>query len=246
MELPQFVLILTGIFILLIVLIIWFYPLIHIVFSKLLFGKFSARYIEVHKKYTGKSPYGYCIKDDFINHIASFYKSQSNISTYNSEKPILFGKVPFGTGFKEVFRSNPKPFCVNSFRLDFFDLKLLGVRSEMLETEIKSYFYFIDNKFFMGEYTFKSPDNKKLNEVASVIRKKYLEGTRDESLNFVIIGSNDAKLRFENTGFNLSIKYLDFSNQDINHKIEQYWNLSVKKGFEERTSDFETELFDKL
>lgn len=116
----------------------------------------------------------------------------------------------------------------------------------MLETEIKSYFYFIDNKFFMGEYTFKSPDNKKLNEVASVIRKKYLEGTRDESLNFVIIGSNDAKLRFENTGFNLSIKYLDFSNQDINHKIEQYWNLSVKKGFEERTSDFETELFDKL
>jgi hypothetical protein len=245
MEVPQVLLILAGLLILSVVLLIWFYPLIHIVFTKVIFGKFSAKYIDIHKKYTGKSPYGYCIKDDFVNHIASFYKI-NNIPVFESDKPVLFGQMPFGTTFKEVFKANPKPFCINSFRLEFFDLKMLGIRSEMFETEMKSYFYFINNILFMGEYTFKSPHDDKLNEVAMIIRKKYLYGSQMDSLNFIIQGSNDVRLRFENTGFNLSVKYLDQSNQEQNDKIAQYWNASVKKGFEENTSDFETELFDKL
>lgn len=245
MEVPQLILILAGALILSVVLLIWFYPLIHIIFTKLFFGKFSAKYIDIHKKYTGKSPYGYCIKDDFVNHIASFYKTNS-IPVFNSNKPILFGQVPFGTAFKEVFKAHPKPFCINSYRLEFFELKMLGIRSEMFETEMKSYFYFINNKFFMGEYTFKSPNDDKLNEVAMIIAKKYLEGTQMNSFNFYIQGANDVRLRFENTGFNLSVKYLDQSNQEHNDSLHQYWNVSVKKGFDERTSDFETELFDKL
>jgi hypothetical protein len=245
MEVSQLILILAGVIILSVVLIIWFYPLIHIAFTKLLFGKFSAKYIDVHKKYTGKSPYGYCIKDDFVNHIASFYKT-NRIPVFESNKPILFGQIPFGTTFKEVFKANPKPFCINSFRLEFFDLKMLGIRSEMYETEMKSFFYFINNKFFMGEYTFKNPNDAKLNEVAMIICKNYLEGMKMDSLNFLIQGSNDVRLRFENTGFNLSVKYLDQSNQEQNDKLLHYWNVAVKKGFDEKTSDFETELFDKL
>lgn len=242
---PQLILILAGLLVLLIVLFIWFYPLIHIVFTRMLFGKFSAKYIEVHKKYTGKSPYGYCIKDDFVNHIAAFYASRANLPVYNSDQEIRFGKVPFGIKFKEVFRTNKTPFCVNSFRFGNFDLKMLGYRAELYESEMKTYYYFVDNKFFMGEYTFKAPSEDKLNEVAHVIRKKYLSGKPDTTFNFRINGANDTSLRFENTGFNLSVKYLDESDQEINDKLESYWNTAIKKGFEE-TSDFETELFDKL
>lgn len=246
MEFSQLFLIFLGVLFLLVVLLIWFYPVFHILFSKLIFGKFSARYIDVHKKYTGKSPYGYCIKDDFVNHIASFYKNLSTIPVYDTEVPVVFGKIPYGATFKEVFTINPKPFCVNSFRLEFFELKMLGYRSEMFETEMKSYFYFVNNRFFMGEYTFKNPNEAKLNEVATILRKKYLNGVKDDSLNFMIRAVNDAKLRFENTGFNLSVKYLDRSNQDVNDKIEHYWNSAIKKGFEELATDFETELYERL
>jgi hypothetical protein len=245
MEIPHLILIFAGLLVVLILLLILFYPLFHILFTKLFFGKFSAKYIDVHKKYTGKSPYGYCFKDDFVNRIAAFYKTKTSVPVYQSEQEILFGKLKFGARFREIFKSNPKPFCVNSFRLEQFDLKMLGYRSEMFEAEIKSYYYFIDNRLFMGEYTFKSPSDDKLNEVAHVIRKKYLEGKKLDNYNFRIDGANNASLRFEHTGFYLSIKYLDQSNQEINDKIEQYWNSAIKKGFEE-VSDFETELYDKL
>ncbi|MBE0637928.1 MAG: hypothetical protein IH598_05365 [Bacteroidales bacterium] len=246
MEIPQFILILSGVLALIIVLVIWFYPVFHILFAKYVFGKFSARYIDVHKKYTGKSPYGYCIKDDFVNHIASFYKKKSSFQAFKSDQPVLFGKIPYGASFKEVFKENTKPFCVNSFRLEHFELKILGYRSEMFDTEMKSYYYFINNRFFMGEYTFKNPADAKLKEVALILRKKYLNGAKDDSMNFLINGANEAKLRFENTGFNLSVKYLDSSNQEINDKLDQFWNTAIKKGIDEITSDFETELFDRL
>lgn len=243
---PQTLLIILGIIVILIVVLIWFYPVFHILGAKLLFGKFSARYIEVHKKYTGKSPYGYCIKDDFVNHIASFYHKKVNYPVYRSQKPILYGKISYGAKFKEVFAANQKPFCVNSFRLDLFELKLLGYRSEMFDAEMKSYYFFIDNRLFMGEYTFKNPNEEKLKEVAQIIHKKYIPGVAVDSMNFLIEGSNDAKLRFENTGFNLSLKYLDCSNQEINDLLVHYWNTAVKKDFDQVSTDFETELFDKL
>jgi hypothetical protein len=245
MENSRLILIFAGLLVVLIVVLIWFYPLFHILITRFLFGKFSAKYIEVHKKYTGKSPYGYCIKDDFVNHIASFFRKWKDVPVYRSKKDIAFGKIPFGTKFKDVYNSGNKPFCINSFRLEFFDLKVMGFRSEMYESDMKTYYFFIDNKFVMGEYTFKNPNETKLNEVAHVIRKKYLEDKIDSSFTFMIEGTNDTALRFENTGFNLSLKYLDRSNQDINDKLEQYWNVSVKKGFDP-VSDFETELFDKL
>lgn len=245
MELPQIVLVALGVLLVLIIILIWFYPVFHIFFAKIFFGKFSSRYIDVHKKYTGKSPYGYCIKDDFVNHIAAFHKI-NNVPVFKSNKEIRFGKTPFGSSFKTVYLSNPRPFCVNAVRLEFFDLKIIGVRSEMFESEMKSYFFFVDNKFVMGEYTFKNPNDNKLREISTIVRKKYLEEKNEESLSFMIQGNNDALLRFENTGFNLSIKYLDKSDEEINFRIQQYWNTSVKKGFEETATDFETELFDKL
>ncbi len=120
-----------------------------------MFGKFSARYIETYKKYTGKSPYGYCIKDDLVNYLASFFQNKSNYSTYKSSKPINFYNTPpFGTKFEKVLSDNRKPFCVNSNRTEQFEFKVVGYRSEMFDIDMKSYFYFLNEKFFLWESTF--------------------------------------------------------------------------------------------
>ena len=246
MGFPKILLISFGALVLIVIVLIWFYPVFHIIFSKWVFGKFSARYIETYKKYTGKSPYGYCIKDDLVNYLASFFQNKSNYSTYKSSKPTNFYNTPFGTKFEKVLSDNRKPFCVNSNRTEQFEFKVVGYRSEMFDIDMKSYFYFLNEKFFMGEYVFKNPSNEKLKELAVIIKKKYIPEQSLDSYDFLIMGINDSKLRFEHTGFNLSIKYMDFSNQDVIDQLENYWSLSVKTWVKQPESDFESELFHKL
>jgi len=239
------ILITIGSGIILISVLIRLYPLIHIFFSKIIFGKFSSRYIATAKNYTGQSPYAYCIKDDFINHIAGFYKNVEKIEKFNSELEITFMETEFGVSFNDVLKSNKKPFCINSNRLPGFDLKILGYKDLMFTAELKKYYYFVDKVFFMGQLTFKNPDKENIDKIVGVIRKKYLGTIKIESDSFMINGKNNSALLCQYNGFHLSLSYLSRANGEINHLVDEHWNSSTNIVLG-KTSSLETELMDKL
>jgi len=239
------ILIPAGIAIILFIIIIRIYPLIHIQFSKIIFGKFSSRYIATCKHYTGQSPYAYCIKDDFINHIAGFYKKSKQQQRFDSSKEIIFLDTGFGANFQTIRKAHNKPFCINSNRLELFDLKVLGYRDTMFTSEVKKYFYFVDNRFFMGQLTFKNPDAEGIQKLVGVIMKKYLDNKKPESDNFIIYGKNHTFLMFEYNGFHVSISYLSRAFEDINKIVDEYWQSSTHKNIGKSTS-LELELMDRL
>ncbi len=213
----------------LMVVVIRTYPLLITVLAKIIFGKFSLRYLRTHKKFFGTSPYGYCIKDDFINHIASFFMVSGNKPKLKTNLPVLFGDTRFGEKFGKIVKNTHKLVCLNATNLPQFDLKIAGYRSEMFENEMKTYYFFANNRFFMGEYSFKLPDDDKIKEISTIIQKKYLGEEKVADVDFLIVHENQAVLSVEHNGFHLSIKYLDLSNDVLSHSLNSFWESKIRK-----------------
>jgi hypothetical protein len=154
-------------------LIIRFHVSIILILVKVYYGKYNPRYVQIHKNFTGKSPYAYCIKDDFINHIFGYYGESKPTEIFKSNKEIEFGELPFASKYRQLLRLKGKPFCVNLNGNNFFDLKIFGYRDELIGTQIRANFIFVDKRFVMGEYSLKTPDKAGIEELSSVLQKKY-------------------------------------------------------------------------
>ncbi len=226
-------------------LLILVYRLLIVFFIKITYGKYNPYYVKISKKFTGKSPYRHCNKDDFINHIAGFYRKANGTETFETNTEIGFGSFPFTNKYSQLFKLKGKPICVNLMRDNFFDIKTFGFRDELFNSDIRSYYHFIDRVFFMGEYLLKTPTKANIEEVSHILQKKYLGKQQTNNEKYIIKGSNDVSILFENTGFNLSIKYLYQGGEDINTKLDAFWEKSVNV-YIEPLPDLQTELMEKL
>jgi len=239
------ILVLAAVVISAVVILIRIHPLLIIFITRLIFGKYNPKYVKTYKNFSGKSPYGYCIKDDFINHIAGFYGKSKATEIHESNAEIIFGSFPFTNKYTRLFDSKGKAYCTNLERNNFFDLKIFGYRDDLVGSDIRSYFFFLDKRFFMGEHLLKMPAKDKIEEFSMILQKKYLGKQLTKSEKFIIKGKNNVLVLFENTGFNLSIKYLHQGDEEINKKLREFWDGSV---FEQTLPEisFESELMDKL
>lgn len=242
---PLYQILLIGVGIILLIVIFRLYHLIFLLFTRLIFGKCSSRYFALYKRYTGKSPQGYCIKDDFINYIAGFYKDQDKIAKFSTEMDIQFQDCEFGTHFKKILTKRKKPFCVNSNRLKQFDLKVIGFKGALFAVEMKYYYFFVNGKFFLGQLTFKNPDQENIEKIIGVISKKYLLGQTINSDHFMINGRNNTKLYCCFNGFYLTISYLCRADARINELLDEYWESTTNIELNNNAS-LEEELMQKL
>ncbi len=238
-------LLLIGFGIIALVVLIRFYHVIFLGFARLLFGNYSSRYFAIYKRLTKRNPHRYCIKDEFINYIAGFYKDQDRIKKFSTDSEIKFQECDFGTHFRKVLSLSKKPFCVNSQRMELFDLKVIGFKDALFTMEMKEFYFFIDGKFFLGQLIFKNPDKENIAKIIGIISKKYL---LDQSANldkFIIDGSNGTHLYCTYNGFYLSISYLSRANPHVNNLIDEYWGNSTHIELGKKTT-MEEELLEKI
>jgi hypothetical protein len=211
----------------------------------MIFGKYSSKYVNTVKKYTGKSPYPYCIKDDFINHVAGFFKASKNLKTFGTHQKIIFSNEEFGQKFKSFLRKNPKPFCINVMRYPQFDLKVLGYRDTLFSVEMKKYFFFINGVFIFGQFTFKNPTAKAIEEISAIIGVKYVDNVELPPVNYQITDFDGTSLFCENNGFHLSLGYLYIKDLTRLSLLKKFWQDSTTLNLKSKSS-LEKELMDKL
>lgn len=238
-------LIIAAIIIVLAIIVIRMYPLLHILGTRLIFGKYSARYVATHKRYTRTNPYSYCIKDDFINHLASCYKLPPGMPVLDSELEIEFSDMPFGKSFKEVIKALPSPICVNANRLPAFEMQGLGYKSQVFGHEMKKYYFFANGRFFLGQLTFNNSTVESRAELVNVLQKKYLNGLKTSATGFLIRGKNQSFLRCEYNGFYLIFSYLSRADAHTIALVDEHWNSNITvQSIPQPT--LQAELMDKL
>lgn len=154
-------------------------------------------------------------------------KPESKIYTTNAE--IVFGSYSFYTrfsGIKKISSLN----CYNVYKLsNKYTVKVVGTKSEILGNEIREIYYFINDIFFMGEYSFSDVSDLNTGKIIGMLAEKYGINKTYAFDSFYIRDNNDSLIHFGNNGFSISVQYINLRKPLINEVWDTYFKNVIKK-----------------
>lgn len=191
---------------------------------KIFYGRFSytfQSYVINSKqgKITNKNFLQPCTKDDALNHYRSAVLNRDDTAEFFTEKKIEFQNTPFNTSFRKVVNRNKRYSCYDIYKYQDHFWKRIGVRDRIFNAGVRVIYHFIENKFFFGEIFFSDASKVNTDLIALSILRKYADQKTIPAKNFKISGK-DAFIFYENTGINLSIKYIFTRNDSINQVVK--------------------------
>ncbi len=212
---------------------------------RIIYGKYSFAYNELYKKlksfvHTEKTPFTKCIKNLPHYNVFELIKKDSSYKIYKTNRNISFGNTPFSDSFEKLRNESGKHFCYNIFKINLSEWKVLGYKEKKFETNMKTLYYFINNKFFFGEYVFSDVQVLNVPAIANALSKKYnVENFKNEDRFYISDNSNN-EIGFINNGITLTIKYFCRSDSEINSELD--FLLNQGNG----TTVEESDIFDLL
>lgn len=183
---------------------------------KLFNGKYSYKYSNYFHKITGKYPFSMGIKDDLVNHYEMFFKS-TNEERFTVKKALNFTQAKYLSDEKEVVLEKGEPDTFNVSLINGSnELRIYGYEDLIFGLEMRVHYYFIDEKFFMGELVFKQMDKLEDEFVSKKIQEKYLGKVAiEDNSSYMICGTEDSFIHYSDTGFNVLVKYYTASDSSI-------------------------------
>lgn len=197
---------------------------------RMIFGKYSYIYQSniVKSGHTLAKNINYlnpCSKLDALNHYRPAVADNKKDVEFVTTKKIEFQNIPFNASFRLVKKRNRKPSCYDIHKYQDHYWRRLGYRERIFNTGVRMIFHFLNKRFFFGEIFFSDSSKVKPEIVALSLLKKYTDEKEAPKTNFKIKGKN-AFIFFENTGINLSIKYIYTGNEIINSNLQSIDNFS--------------------
>jgi len=165
-----------------------------------------------------------CSKMDALNHFRSVM-SKDSILEFKTDKKIEFQNTPFNTSFRRIKNQKKKFSCYDTFNYQNYFWRRLGYRERIFNTGVRLIYHFIEKKFFFGEMFFSDVSKVDTNIVALSLLRKYTDQKSVPPQNFKITGKN-AYIFYENTGINLSIKYISTEKEELNAILKSISDFS--------------------
>jgi hypothetical protein len=103
-----------------------------------------------------------------------------------------------------------------------FVIKVAGFPSKSLGKGVTALFYFIDDKFFMGEYMVKE-ETEFLQALNVFLENSFEVDLSTISDRFMIMNTTDQLVYCHNNGFETGAKFLDLESTEIVKLVKQYW-----------------------
>jgi len=217
------ILALVGIFVLVLLLVFTrarLYPLLKLGYIRILYGRYSYEFLEFFKENDLRNPHSNCIKDEISMHFFTFYKPKKSALFFQTETKIEFGDIPFLTSYQKLTRIKGEPQCINVSRFNTTRVKLVGYNEELQRLKMKSFYYFMEEQFVMGEYHFTDVTKVKVADVLEPLAVKYLKGESILEDNFYITDPFGDKINFENNGFSITVRYFFRGDNSINNILD--------------------------
>lgn len=193
----------------------------------MIYGQYSFEFFQLYKRYFVRSPFQYCFRDEFINHLLFVMDKTSHLPRYKSPKEIYFENTPYFIHYKDFLKKKGNPYCFNAFAFknpDFI-IKAAGYQEKIAGSRAVTVFYFINDLFFMGEYIFKNPKTK----IKESLVSHFLNDQQIAPDNFFIDNTKDRIVHYQDTGFTVDIKYITEENGSISEILSTYLNQVMSK-----------------
>lgn len=143
-----------------------------------------------------------------------FLKKTKNVKILNTSENIQFGNTPFSLKYDEIFKLRGVPMCFNALNFNNYDIKIIGYQDILNESKIKSIYFFVNNIFILGEYSFADNSITESIDISKILIKKYITESIDDIEEFYIEDKNKNCIYFKDNGFERSVKYFNFVNDD--------------------------------
>ena len=195
---------------------------------RVVFGRFSWRYFVLYKAKFMRYPNLPCIQDDLIIHCFNFIDINPEKKFYYTNKEIAFGSLSFYSKFSAVKGRMPSD-CFNVFKLSKrYIIKIVGFKTEYFGNKIMEAYYFINNIFFLGEYSFADVSAENCEKLKTMLSGKYEIAEPVSADKFYIRDNNDSLIYFENNGFTITIQYSNLRKPMINNVWDTYFKNVIK------------------
>lgn len=204
---------------------------------KMLFGKYSYifHYFLNKTGHAGVGKKNYlqaCSKLSSLNHYHTAVADKKSIAVFETSKKIEFQDTPFNKSFRSIRKQKRKHSCYDIYKYQDHYWRRIGYRERIFNTGVRIVYHFIEKRFFFGEIFFSDASKVNTDTIALSLLKKYTEQKSVPATNFKISGK-DAFIFFENTGINLSIKYIFTGNARVNEALDSIissiGNVKVEK-----------------
>lgn len=202
-----------SVFLLIVIILLIYRRNIHLGVARMLHGKYSYDYIRVFKKYTNKSPFPYCIKDEIMSYLHLTEKKRNMTDHFFTLKEPLFENLPFHTPVVNIRKKHGEPECFNSYIIKGFELNALGYFKDDLGTSVKVIFYIFLNELVMGEYIITPTKKNDTRQIASAIMNRAGVESQLYPDRFFIDYQDKSSIYFYETGFSVIVRYIDWTNK---------------------------------
>lgn len=206
------------------------FPILNLLIIRIFKGRYSFEYLEFFKKNDLRNPLNNCIKDEITLHVSIFFKRLKGAADFTTTLPVEFKDVPFLTSYRNLVKEFGTPQCINIARFDHQRVKVVGYHETFHQKKMKSLFYFMDEKFFMGEFVFSETSRMDPTQVREGISQKYLGGRQIDSDTFYIECPDGNIMNYHDNGFFASVKYLYRGDPQINEILNRVFLLSSQNG----------------
>ncbi|MCX6258194.1 MAG: hypothetical protein NTW49_09925 [Bacteroidia bacterium] len=190
-------------------------------------GAYSQEYINFFKKNNGFHPYNTCLKNSLTHYLIQFFRKNTTIFPIQEE--IKFGDIPFGFNFTKLFKMKGIPNCFNIDPIDNAILKVLRYSEKVPKSNMNATYFFLNDKFFLGEYRFGDITFINLPDVIKTLSKRYKVELPETSEEFLIVDPNGVIIHYLFNGIAASIRYFSNVDNEIRQVINNYMNVNVKE-----------------
>lgn len=198
---------------------------------------YSFEYLNMYKRLYLKSPYQGCLREDLITRIQQLTEINPTIKKMHTDETILFEREPFGQSIQSLRKKYGNPVCFTSHKIGDpgFIITVAGFTSSGYNKHITPLYYFIDDKFFLGEYMVRHLwVADKVNKLLSDLFK--LPEVMDHD-RFIIENTGNRTVHYYNTGFSIEVKFFSAEVPEVLEKINGY-----KAGMKAQQTAFATNL----
>ena len=197
--------------------------------TRILFGNYSYQYVTRYKAYVLRSPYPPCISEDLMVRCFHFIDIGPKTKSYATKTPISFGSFSFFEKFATI-KNKTQPDYFNIYKLsDTTTVKIIGYKAEMLGDEIREIYYFMNDIFFMGEYSFSDGSEFTNKKLVEMLTSKYNINGVEKDREFYIKDTEESLIYFNNNGFSTSIQYINTKREYVNEVWDTYFRKVIKK-----------------
>lgn len=191
---------------------------------KLFYGRYSFAFQNHINRFDSRKNFNKnfttaCSKIDPLNHYRKVTEPDAGLKVFQATSPIIFNEIAFGLQFRKVVAKIGKYNCYDCQNYNGVVWRRLGTRERIYNHGVKRIYHFIDKKYFFGELFFS--DLRKIDPavIAGSLLQKYTGTAHPATSNNFRIDGEDAFIFFENSGINLSIKYISTADAHTNEKL---------------------------